>query len=149
MHTNIVAEIGSWHSPDEVEDIIDASVHANRIGVVIKGTQGTRWTRERYDTIYADVTGAGLLVGHLHYCEPGVNTSEDEAVFLLGSFRGRPYSLGVWLEVDELFGLPEYNTATWVNEVAGAISTPERRGQSWPRPPCSRPWRGWTVVYGA
>lgn len=127
MHTNIVAEIGSWNDGSEATQIIDRTADCDGIGVVVKGTQGDRWLYPYLDSAYTDATGAGLLVGHLHFCEPGSSTPEDEAVHIIRALRGRVYGLGVWLEVGELFGLQDYEAAPWVNTLAACVADTGRR----------------------
>lgn len=127
MHTRIVTEVDGWHSVTDALDVIDATSAANGYGVIVKGTQGVTWKHPDYDTIYDDATGAGLLVGHLHYCEPGNNEIGDEASAVIAALKGRPYGLGVWLEVGESFGKADYEVSAWVNDLAVALTTATRR----------------------
>lgn len=127
MHSNIITEVTSWDSEQVAFNIIESTVTNDRLGVIVKGSQGLWWQRPQYVDIINDAKTQGVLVGHLHYCEPDINTPQDEAAAIDAMTSNYTYPLGVWLEVGDIGKLTDYECGAWLGQLADIINTPACR----------------------
>lgn len=127
MGRNLVMELSTWSSLPTVEEDWDALTERGVIGVVVKSTQGARWENGWAPRVLRSAAANGLLVGVLHYCEPGYGPAELEAENVQGSLPEVELALGVWVEVDGLFGMPEHELAPWVQTALDGMQTPDAR----------------------
>jgi hypothetical protein len=125
-HRNIVVEIQPDVPDTAAESAIGQSKGNGEVGVVIKATQGSRWRRTDVDTLFDHAESCEVFKGWLHYCEPGAGDAESEAAWLMSSLGSRPLELGIWLELDDLGGLPAQEAGPWLDTLVKAVSTPAR-----------------------
>lgn len=107
MSTPTVVEIDSFTDdtePSYYSDLADAGV----VGVLIKVSQGTRWTLRDAPEKVRRATAAGLHVGALHYLEPAGCDATGLTHHFIGNLPPASYSLGLVLELDDLGGLEFY-----------------------------------------
>ncbi len=126
MTTDLVLEIGALTTDTEADAVIEYAMDKCHAGVVVKGTQGTRWARANAGELLHDAQRSGLQGAWLHYAEPAVNTAADEAVALLTAIGARPMGLGIWLELDVAPGTDTGALGQWATDFCDACSTPRR-----------------------
>lgn len=126
MTTKYVLEIDPWQGDTEAGAIIDAAAIDGCAGVVIKGSQGQRWAREGMLDLIDSAHAVGVNVGWLHYIEPGTDTFQDEAVFLLRLVGATHLGLGFWVEVEDRQGVELFALTDWIKGLEENIATPRR-----------------------
>src|SRR5271166_5589411 len=100
----IVQELSTWDTLPASPDDWDALKADGCIGVVVKVSQGTAWVNSWAPRVMRDAVANGLLVGALHYAEPGRNPAELEAEYCLNNLPAVDLALGLWLELGDLGG---------------------------------------------
>jgi hypothetical protein len=126
MPNNLVVEIDPFHTRKEAEDIVASAKRERFAGVVVKGSQGSRWVNPEAGHVLSEAEFEGVGSGWLHYAEPGANDPDTEAVALLGAIGSTPLSLGIWVELDDLQGMAMTEASEWVSSLIKSCSTPQR-----------------------
>lgn len=126
MGTRLVLEIDATTTDDGADAVLDDASEQHHLGVVVKGTQGTRWARANASELLVDAQGDGMQGAWLHYCEPQHNPPDQEASWLFQHLGALPLGLGIWLEVEEGQGVEGYMLNDWLKLLVDAISTPRR-----------------------
>jgi hypothetical protein len=127
MDRSTIVEVTSWESDGREPGYYTALAELGAGGVVIKASQGISWTLPWLPAAIRGAKQAGLLVGVIHYAEPGLNGPELEAEHVMSSLPDDDLPLGVWLELDDLNGRPEFEMADWVKAWLDLAVTPKAR----------------------
>jgi hypothetical protein len=126
MGTGIVLELDALADDQAADDVVSYAVVHGHTGVVVKGSQGTRWVRENAAELLSDAQSEGLQGAWLHYTEPAANAWTDEAAALIAAVGTLPLGLGIWVEIPESHGLDLGTLGEWVRELVASTSTPSR-----------------------
>jgi hypothetical protein len=126
MGSNLVLEIGALLGDTEADAVIEHAVDNAHAGIVVKGSQGTRWRRANAAELLTDAQAAGLQGAWLHYAEPAQNAAEDEAAALMAAIGTLPLGLGVWLDLDGAATLEMGALMEWVRAFTDATNSPRR-----------------------
>lgn len=122
MSTQTVVEVDSF-TDDTDELFYDDLASAGVVGVVIKVSQGDRWTLHDAPAKVRRALSAGLHVGALHYLEPGRTTMDAERQWFVGNLPEGSYALGLVVELDDLGGRQIYELATEVQGMVEGLAT--------------------------
>lgn len=126
MTSDLVLEVGGQVPDQDADHVIEHAFTEGYAGVVVKGSQGTRWVRESASELLTDAQSSGLQGAWLHYAEPAFNTAEAEAVALMAAVGTLPLGLGIWVEVEKGHGVEGYTLTDWLKALTDATSSPRR-----------------------
>lgn len=127
MDRGTIVEVNSWDMNGWDNTRFDEMRAQGAGGVVIKASQGIDWTFSRLPELIRRARMDGLLVGVLHYAEPGRNDAEVEAEHLMNSLPDDDLPLGVWCELDDLGGKLAHEVGPWVETWTQHAMTPLAR----------------------
>lgn len=127
MDRTDIAEVNSWNYRQRDGIVFEDLAAEGWGGVIIKASQGTDWTFAKLPDTIRCAKSAGLLVGVLHYAEPGRNDAESEASHLMDSLSDDDLPLGAWCELDDLGGVPGFELGAWVETFTQHAMTPTCR----------------------
>lgn len=144
-----IVEITSWDYATDAGVDFEVLYERGAGGVVIKASQGDNWCFDRLPEAIRGAKSAGLLVGVIHYAEPGRNPAQVEAEHLIDNLPDDDLPLGLWLELDDLGGKQTFEMGEWVLEFFAYATTPTARPvlacstellNGIPEAPFGRPW---------
>lgn len=129
-------ELSAWHHSDRDHPQIsfEQIKEEGHSFVVIKATQGNTWQNPHYLQDAGLASRAGLLVGALHYAEPGQAMTDDvnsdakaQALYCRQAISNSPCALGVACELAELGSYPAYQLPEWYGSFASYIAESDYR----------------------